>query len=69
MSDDVADLFSWVRGDVEVEDWGGGCGEVMVAGEVEVGRREDPRWQRWNREIKCESGEHGEDVRVVGGDA
>jgi hypothetical protein len=41
----------------------------MVAGEVDVGRCEDPGWLRWNRETKCESGEYGEDVRVVGGDA
>jgi len=69
MPDDIADSFSRVRGDVEVEDWGGGCGKVMVAGEVEVGRCEDPGRLRWNREIKCESGEHGEYVTVVGGDA
>jgi len=67
--DNVADLLSWVRRDVHIEDWGGFCGEVMVAAEVDVGRCEDPGWLRWNREFKCESGEHGEDVRVVGGDA
>ena len=69
MPDDLADLFSRVRGDVEVEDWGGVCGEVMVAAEVDVGGCEDPGWLRWDREFKCESGEHREDVRVVGGDA
>lgn len=69
MRDDIADLLSRVRGDVEVEDWGGICGEVMVATEADVGRCEGPGGLRWNREFKCESGEQGEDVRVVGGDA
>src|SRR2546421_6676046 len=66
---EIANSFSRISGDVEVEDWGGGRGEVMAAGEGDVGRCEDPRWLRWNREIKRDSGEHGEDVRGVGGDA
>ena len=69
MRDDIADLLRWVGSSVEVEDWSGVCGEVMMAGQVDIRGCKGCGWIRWERELESDRREHGEDVVVVGGDA
>jgi hypothetical protein len=61
-----AEVRGWVGG--HVEHWGGGVGEVVVAGEVHVGR-EHGGADGGLGVVEGEVGEEGEEVWVGGGDA
>lgn len=61
-----AEVRGWVGG--HVEHWGGGVGEVVVAGEVHVGG-EHGGADGGLGVVEGEVGEEGEEVGVGGGDA
>ena len=67
MSNDVSNLLCRVG--VEVEDWGSVCSEVVVAGKIYVGGSKGCGWLGWDRKLESDGRQHGEDVRVVGGNA